>query len=64
MSKGNKVQQAVLGSQVWLDPLEIWGPKDQKASQATMGFQALKVRRGQSDLQDTLGLREKGVPLV
>lgn len=64
MPRGNKVQQVVLGSQVCLDPLELWDPKDQRASQEVLGSQALKVRQGQLGLQGTLGLREKGVPLV
>lgn len=64
MPKGNRAQQAILGSQVWLDPLEMWDPKDQRASRATMECQALKGRQGQLGLQDALGLREKGVPPV
>lgn len=62
--KGSKAQQAILGSQVWLDPLEMWDPKDQRASRATMECQALKASQGQLGLQDALGLREKGVPLA
>lgn len=60
--KGSKAQQAVLGSQVWLDPLEMWDPRDRRASLATMECQALKVRRGHLGLQGALGLREKGAP--
>lgn len=55
MPRGNRAQQAILGSQVLLGPLEIWGPKDRKASLGAMGFQAPKARWGQLGLQGNLG---------
>lgn len=64
MPKGNKGQQVILGSQVLLDLLEIWDPKDQKAFQATMVSQALRVRQGQLGLQDNREPEEQGVLLA